>query len=426
MVNRKVSPKILDAVELNLQLKQADKFQLDNNVPVYAINAGAQDVVMLEIVFFAGNWYEHKNIVAATTNFMLKNGTKNKTAFALNEHFDFYGAYLNRSCYNETATLTLHTLSKHLPKLLPVVAELLTDSIFPEEELAIYKQNQKQRLEVNLKKCDFVANRLIDEYVYGFHHPYGKYTSTIDYDALERDELVNYYKEFYTKGKCIMFVAGKLPTDIQQQLNTTFGALPFNTSKLHTIEYHVAPADIKKQNIINDVNGVQAAIRIAREFPNRHHPDFQKVAVLNNIFGGFFGSRLMSNIREDKGYTYGIHSYVQNHISQTAWMISTEAGKDVYEATIDETYKEMRILQDGIIDAKELDLVRNFMMGSLLGDLDGPFQIIARWKNYILNNLDEQYFYQAINTIKTVSAEELQALAKKYLNPEDFYELVVV
>ena len=145
MVNRKVSPKILDAVELNLQLKQADKFQLDNNVPVYAINAGAQDVVMLEIVFFAGNWYEHKNIVAATTNFMLKNGTKNKTAFALNEHFDFYGAYLNRSCYNETATLTLHTLSKHLPKLLPVVAELLTDSIFPEEELAIYKQNQKQR-----------------------------------------------------------------------------------------------------------------------------------------------------------------------------------------------------------------------------------------------------------------------------------------
>jgi predicted Zn-dependent peptidase len=134
----------------------------------------------------------------------------------------------------------------------------------------------------------------------------------------------------------------------------------------------------------------------------------------------------MSNIREDKGYTYGIHSYVQNHIHESAWMISTEAGRAVCEATIEETYKEMGILRDELVDEEELNLVRNFMMGSLLGDLDGPFQIIARWKNYILNNLTEQYFYNSIETIKTISAEELQDLAKKYLNPEDFYELTVV
>nr|HPH24031.1 insulinase family protein [Chitinophagaceae bacterium] len=132
------------------------------------------------------------------------------------------------------------------------------------------------------------------------------------------------------------------------------------------------------------------------------------------------------NIREDKGYTYGIHSYIQNHIHDTCWMISTEAGRDVCEATIAETYKEMAILQNEIVEEEELNLVRNFMMGSLLGDLDGPFQIIARWKNYVLNNLNEQYFYNSIQTIKTISAEELQALAKKYLNKEDFYELTVV
>jgi predicted Zn-dependent peptidase len=313
-----------------------------------------------------------------------------------------------------------------LPKLLPEIATLLTDSVFPEEELSLYKQNQKQRLEVNLKKCDFVANRLIDEYLFGFKHPYGKYTSTSDYDALQRDELIQYYQEFYTKGNCMLFVAGKLPADIQQQLNNAFGALPLNqNAKLH-VEHVPTPATVKKHHIVNDANGVQGAIRIARPFPNRHHPDFQKVAVLNNIFGGFFGSRLMSNIREDKGYTYGIHSYIQNHIHDTCWMISTEAGKDVCQATIDETYKEMEILRNEIVDEEELDLVRNFMMGSLLGDLDGPFQIIGRWKNYILNGLDEQYFYSAIHTIKTVTADELQGLAKKYLNPEAFYELVVV
>jgi predicted Zn-dependent peptidase len=425
-MNRKESPAIIDSVDLDLQLRKADAFTLDNGVPVYAINAGAQDVVMIEFVFYAGNWYEEKNIVAATTNFMLKNGTHNKTAFAINEHFELYGAYLNRSCYNETATLTLHTLSKHLPQLLPVIAELLTDAIFPEEELAIYKQNQKQRLQVNLKKCDFVANRLIDEYVYGLQHPYGKYTSTVDYDAIERTELQQFYQQFYTNGKCLLFVAGKLPANIDQQLNQALGHLPFNQTMPAHAGYSVSPSAEKKFNIINDENGVQGAIRIARPFFNRHHPDFAGVQVLNNIFGGFFGSRLMSNIREDKGYTYGIHSYIQNHIHTSAWMISTEAGKDVCAATIAETYKEMELLRTTLVDADELDLVRNFMMGSILGDLDGPFQIIGRWKNYILNGLDEQFFYNSINTIKTISSEDIQELAKKYLNPDAFYELVVI
>ncbi|NCI47761.1 insulinase family protein [Sediminibacterium sp. WSJ-3] len=426
MQNRKKAPGIVDAVDMKLQLKPYEHFTLDNQVPVYTVDAGSQEVLMLEWVFYAGNWYEKKNIVAATTNFLLKNGTSQKNAFSINEHFEFYGAYLNRSCYNETATVTLHCLSKHLPELLPVVAELITESIFPEEELAIYKQNQKQRLQVNLKKCDFVASRLIDEYLYGLHHPYGKYTSTLEYDQLEKVELVHYFEQFYVHGRCMVFAAGKLPGDIALQLNNAFGHLPLNAAALPVIDYPQQPAGTKKYRITNDAAGVQGAIRIARPFPNRHHPDFQRVAVLNNIFGGFFGSRLMSNIREDKGYTYGIHSYLQNHIHNTAWMISTEAGRDVCEATITEVYKEMEVLRTEPVEEEELDLVRNYMIGSLLGDLDGPFQIIARWKNYILNGLTEDYFYNSIQTIRTLSAEELLALAEKYLQPEDFYELVVV
>ncbi len=426
MLNRKKAPQIFDAVDFKLQLKPYTKFTLDNGVEVYSVHAGAQEVVMVECVFFAGNYFEEKNIIAATTNFMLKNGTTTKTAFAINEHFDFYGAYLNRSCHNETATFTLHTLSKHLPKLLPEMAEMLTESIFPEAELAIYKQNQKQRLEVNLKKCDFVANRLIDEYVFGFHHPYGKYTSPADYDSIQRDELVAFYKQFYTHGKCIMFVAGILPNDIETQLNTVFGKLPFNQQSVGATMVDAIPAQQKKYHIINDESGVQGAIRLARPFPNRLHPDYPKVQILNNIFGGFFGSRLMSNIREDKGYTYGIHSYIQNLKQQTAWMVSTEAGRDVCAATLEEVYKEMARLRDESIPDEEINLVRNYMMGSLLGDLDGPFQIISRWKSYVLNNLDDSYFYNTIATIKTVTSEELQALANKYLQPSDFYELLVI
>ncbi len=424
MPDRKQAPVIVDAVDFDLRLKHAEKIVLNNGVEVYAVNAGAEEVISLEWVFYAGNWFEEKNLVAATSNFLLRNGTRQKTAFQLNEHFEYYGAYLNRACYNETATVTLHCLNKHIQELLPVVRELITDSVMPQEELDTYRQNMKQRLKVNLKKSDFVASRLIDAYVYGEDHPYGKYTRLDDFDLLNREELMSFYKQYYQQGKFVMFVAGRLPSGWQEMLNRYFGDLPNTAVAMNPMS--MQPVAEKKSRVINDAEGVQGSIRMARPFFNRHHPDFVKAMVLNTLFGGFFGSRLMSNIREDKGYTYGIHSFLQNHIHDSAWVISTEAGKDVCEATIEEVYKEMKILREDLVDEEELLLVRNYMMGSILGDLDGPFQIIARWKNIVLNNLTDQYFYDSIHTIKTISAEELRALAQKYLQPESFYELVVV
>jgi zinc protease len=425
-LNRSIAPIIKDATEFDLKLKPYDKYILDNGVEVYAVNAGTQEVLSLELVFSAGNWFEQQNNIAAATNYLIKNGTKNKTAFQLNEHFDYYGSHLSRGCYNETANIVLHCIDRHFATHLPVIAEMITDAIYPQNELDIYKQNMQQRLTVNLKKCDFVAGRLIDEYVFGKDHPYGVYSNKEDYDALQQEQLQAYYKKYYTEGKCVIFAAGLLPANFEQELNKTIGQLPLNQKEIPSILHPVTPATEKKYRIANDPNGVQGAIRLAQPFPNRHHPDFQPVQVLNTLFGGFFGSRLMSNIREDKGYTYGIHSYILNHISTTAWMISTEAGRDVSEATITEIYNEMKDLREELVDEEELQLVKNYLIGTILGDLDGPFHIIGRWKNLILNGLDENYFYKSVNIIKTISAKELQELANKYLHPEKFYELVVV
>jgi zinc protease len=426
MLNRTIAPPIKDAVEFNLQLKPCGYFTLDNGVPVYTVDAGTQEVLQMEMVFYAGNWFEQQKMVAGTTNYLLKNGTATKTAFQINEEFEYYGAYCKRACLNETAVIHLSSLNKHLDKLLPVIKDMITNSIFSEEELNIYKQNTKQRLSVQLKKSDFVAARLIDAYVYGEQHPYGTYTNLEDIDVLTTAQLKEFYKQYYVNGQCVIFVSGKLPADLQQQLNNAFGKLSISKPTFTVNAIEAKPATQKKYRITNDVNGVQGAIRIARDFPNRRHPDFMKIMVLNTLFGGYFGSRLMSNIREDKGYTYGIHSYVQNHLQQTAWMISTDAGKDVSEATIEEVYKEMKGLREELVDEEELLLVRNYLIGTILGDLDGPFQIMGRWKNLILNNLDEKYFYDSVQTIKIITAEEIRELAKKYLNPEDFYELIVI
>lgn len=425
-MNRTEMPPIKDALHFDLRLKPYDYYELNNGVPVYAIHAGAQEVLQLELVFYAGNFYESQKGIAAATNFLLKNGTEQRSAFQINEDFEYYGAYCNRGCYNETAVISLHTLSKHTDKLLPVLEDMISNSTMPEEELSIYKQNAKQRLTVNLKKSEFVADRLINGYLYGTSHPYGTSNNTDDIEAIPVDQVRAFYDRYYRNGQCAIFVAGQLPSNLIESLNRTLGGLKLSKPTFMAPDILPTPAAEKKYRIEHDANGVQGAIRIATPFPNRHHPDFKKVMVLNTVFGGFFGSRLMSNIREEKGYTYGIYSYLQNHLATTAWMISTEAGKDVAEPAIAEVYHEMLKLQTEPVGADELMLVKNYMLGSILGDLDGPFHIIGRWKNIILNRVDASYFDESIQVIKTITPEELQQLAKQYLQPEHFYELVVV
>jgi predicted Zn-dependent peptidase len=425
MPNRTIAPPIKDAIDFEITLKPCTRFSLSNGVPVYYVNDGAEEVVMIDFVFEAGNNYENKNGVSAATNHLIKNGTSNKDAFEITENFEYYGAYLSRKCFNETASITLHCLAKHLKELLPVIRELITDAVFPATELEIFQQNSIQRLSVNLLKCDFVANRLIDEYLYGPNHPYGRVSTKEDIEAITRQDLVSFFQRFYLNAKCTIFSAGKLPADFEQLLETQFGDLSLNEPIL-TVTHKRKITSEKKHFIYNDKNGIQGAIRLGRPFPNRQHPDFKKAIVLNTLFGGYFGSRLMANIREDKGYTYGIHSYIENHIAESSWVVSTEAGKEVCDATIEEVYKEMQILREEPVNEEELLLVKNYMVGLNLGYIDGPFQIISRWKSLILNGLDENYFYDSLKVIKGISSKELLELSNKYLVPEEFFELLVI
>lgn len=427
-LNRELAPPIKDAREFELELPPYVKYTLSNGVEVYAIDLGKVDAMMVSWIFDAGNSYEDGNGIAAAANALLKNGTPARKAFEISEHFDYYGAWLNRACHHETAELTLHCLSQHFKELVPVVAELLTESVYPQEELAIYQKNAQQRLQVNLKKSDFVAGRLIDAYLYGEAHPYGRSNKVEDYQGLKREDLVDFYRRHYQGGACRIMAAGKLPVDLMELLEKYFGSLPLGKPAVGAAvpQFPIRPAAQKKYRITNDPDGVQGSIRLARNFPNRHHPDFQRVQVLNNVFGGFFGSRLMTNIREDKGYTYGIYSYLVNNRQQSALMISTEAGKEVCEPAIAEVYKEMNLLREELIDDEELQMARNFAIGTVLGDLDGPFHVASRWKSILLNGLDENYFREGIRIVKTITPEELRELAVKWLDPAEFFELVVV
>lgn len=427
-VNRTIAPKIHDAIDFEFKLPPINASKLDNGIPFYWFSDGVQDVVEVDWVFPAGLWQEPKAAVALACGGLLKNGTSQKAAHEIHEAIEFFGANLQISTGDDYCVLSLFALTKDLPYLLPIVQEILADTQFPENELALYKQNAVQRLMVSLRQCDFVANQRIDALLYGEEHPYGRFSKVEKIEALNREDLVGFFKENFDLGEARIFMAGKLSNTEIALVNKFFGAtnVVLNTegnSKI--IKPSIAPIGQKFRETV-DAKGVQAAIRIAREFPNRHHPDFPKMVILNTLFGGYFGSRLMSNIREEKGYTYGIHSSIQPRLHGGALIIHTEVGRDVMEPAITEIYKEMALLCEQAPEAEELLLVKNYLLGGLLGDLDGPFQILMRWRSFILNGLDEAHFYTNVATYKSITPKELQTLAQQYFQAKDFVEIAVV
>lgn len=425
-VDRKTPPPIHDAVTFDFKLPPLNHETLDNGLPLYWLNAGVQDVVEIDWVFPAGLWHEPSASVAHAVAGMLKNGTSSHTAAQISEALEFYGAQLKAGAGNDFSTLSLYTLTKHLPALLPMVYEIITDAIFPEAELELYKRNAVQKLLVNLRQCDFVANQQIDSFLFGPEHPYGRYTRREKIEYLQQEQLVAFYKSHYNLANAKIFMGGKAGPKEVALINQIFGkALPAK-NPIARQECALAPHPEKVHRIINDPNSVQGAIRIGRTFPNRHHPDYTPFVVLNTLFGGYFGSRLMSNIREDKGYTYGIYSALSSELSGGSFVIQSETGRDVAEAAVVEVYKEMDLLCQEPVDEEELLLVKNYLLGGLIADLDGPFSILQRWRMLILNGFPEAYFDNNIHIYKTVTPAELQALAQKYFGRQDYHELIVV
>jgi zinc protease len=421
MLNRTITPEFKQVNDINFLEPQ--KQQLDNGIPVFTINAGRQELLRLEFIFENVNWSESKPLQAIVVNHLINNGTTNYTAREIAEKVDYYGAFLQTEYGADQSSLKLYTLNKHLAAVLPILRAILTDSVFPEQELAIFVQNQKQSLQVNLQKNDFLARKEFAHAIFG-DTPYGSDIGASDYDAVRREDLIEYYQAAYKPENCTIFAAGMFGQAEFTLLNDMFGKdwgnqLPSTINKFSFKEQAGAELLIEKPE------AVQSAIRMGRLAINRTHADFAGFQVLNCLLGGYFGSRLMANIREDKGYTYGIGSAVVSMRDAGYFFIATEVGADVCTAALTEIEKEISLLKSELVEAAELDLVRNYMLGSMLGSLENAFSHADKFKNVYFSNLDYGYYHDYIKIVKNISPDEIQQLAQTYLDFSSFSKVVV-
>lgn len=396
---------------------------LDNKIPVILFHAGEQEVTKLDFVFHAGSWHQPAPMIAPATAELLTAGTKQYTSHEIAAQTDYYGAYLITHATPDYSSVTIFTLNKYLEEMSALTEEIIKHPSFPPDEIETHLRNQKHQMQVSEQKVDYLARTRFNEHLYGENHPYGRFLKEDYFDNVNQDSLKQFHKSHYHSGNGYIIASGKLPPQIMTLLNRHFGGSGWNgiilQPKIHTTE--TAQPGIYK---VPKQDSVQSAIRMGKKLFTRDHPDFQAMKVVNTIFGGYFGSRLMKNIREEKGYTYGIYSSVQSMLHEGSFFISAETGKDVTDKAIEETFKELEKLQNDKVSDEELNTVKSYMLGSVLKMVDGAFAAADFYRTLYHAGLDEQYFYDFIRTIKTIDAEKIRTLAQKYLNKEDFIQVI--
>ncbi|MFC3197531.1 M16 family metallopeptidase [Parapedobacter deserti] len=423
MLNRTLNPAHQPIT--GFDLIEPEKLTFPNGLEVFIFNRGDQDLVRIEWIM--GNVFaqEDHTLLNTTVCELLLEGTPTHTSKQIAEMVDFHGAFLVPEFGYDQSALTLYSLNKHLKHLLPLVKDILTHSVFPQKELDTYVRNNKQKLQVSLKKNAFVARRLLNKALFGDTR-YGFVPEVADYDAITRDALLTLFRRQYAPSNCTLIVSGRVTADVIAVLRQLFGDEWQGGGEPPFIDTAPSFEPPTGRSIVDErSDALQSAIRLGYQTIPRSHPDFPGLQVLNTLLGGYFGSRLMANIREDKGYTYTIGSGVVSLKHGAFFTIGSEVGVDVTASTLAEIEKEIDVLRNEPVAEAELALVKNYMMGAMLGSLENVFSHADKFKNVHFSGLGLEYYAYYTTVVNTITPEELRRIANTYLDYDKMVKVIV-
>ncbi len=407
----------------SIDILEAQSSTLSNGIPFHAVNAGEQDLLRLEFVFSAGSWFDTKSGQSYFTTKMLAEGTTNLSSQEINEKIDKYGAFLDFNSGFDRVGVVLYTLNKYLAQVLPTLKEVLLNANFPENELENLKNRTSQSIKVNMEKESYVAARRFRQLVFGETHAYGKNLEENDVQAIKKSDLTNFFKQFFQLGNAQIIAAGKITDNVKALVNEHFGQESVRLVQLDKNQREFKT--VFKSEVIERPNSIQSAIRIGRILFPKNHPDYFKILLTNEILGGYFGSRLMQNLREDKGLTYGISSQMSFMGSEGFFVIGADVKKEATTQAIDEIYKEIKIMQNEKVGAQELEKVQNYLIGSFAASFTTSFSLADMFGGVHFYNLDYDFYKKYIQKVQKITSDDIINTAQKYLDTDAMLEIVV-
>lgn len=400
------------------------KVQLPNGVPLFLINEGVRDVVRLDLLFAGGYAVQNQPLQALFTNRMLREGCSAMGATAFSRSIDSCGAWIETYSTQECNHVTLYSLKRHVGKLLKIISDAVKSPAFSERRLNVVRAANKSHFLVNSCKVDVVAQRHFEKSLWGAEHKFGRLVTVEDYDAITVESLREYYARVYGSCNCSIFLSGNIDDAIVQTVTNYFGEEQWGTSTPVKIDdapplgYACGRVDVK----VNDT--MQSTVKIGSMTLDASHPDFHTLKYMTVLLGGFFGSRLMTNIRERNGYTYHIEADISAFGKRNALVVTSETSNEYVSPLIAEVYNEFTRLQNEPVSLKEMEKLRNCTLGELCREYEG---VIAKADIFINTYLSGEPFESVnkyLNVVRMATPEDFMRMAQTHLSPEKMIEIV--
>jgi len=396
-----------------------------NNLPVYIFPDKSSEIVRIDLLFDAGMRRETLPLQSKFTSLLLAGGTSKMTAAEIDATFDFYGSFPLFNADREKAIVQLYLLPSFYDKMMPVLREIIYDPTFPESEFQMHRESKIQQYLISQQRVTTISQDHFYKALFGANHIYGRSLTAEDFDIIATKHLFEFHSRNYTNGLMKIAISGNLNEKLIKTTEACFGNAVVSSAHNNSDSSSGSALEKGPETVFVEKKGaVQSSIRIGKKTINIKNPDFPGLKVVDTVLGGYFGSRLMQNLREDKGYTYGIGSSLMSLMNTGIISVSTEVGTQNTKKAVAEIFREINGLSRKNISASEMKLVKTSMLGGLVRLFDGPFNTADSFLT--LNNFGfgMEYFRNFEEKVRAITPNEIKQLARTYYNIEDMHQVV--
>ncbi|KUG24832.1 hypothetical protein ASZ90_005355 [hydrocarbon metagenome] len=420
-VDRSNMPEPAPAPEI--QIGDSESFTLDNGMKVFVVKNDKLPVVSFSLVIDRDPIFEGENAgYVSMSGQLLRTGTKTRSKADIDEAVDFIGARLNTSATGIFAS----SLTQHTESLLDLMSDIVLNAEFKQEELDKIIKQTLSGLKAQKDDPNAIASNVRNALVFGLGHPYGEQITEETVNNITLKICQNYYENYFSPSISFMAIVGDIEKDDAEKLiKKYFGSWKAKEVQKATYKKPQAPL-VNKVALVDRPQSVQSVVNVSYPIDLKiGSEDVIKTSVANMILGGYFSSKLNSNLREDKGYTYGARSSIDSDELIGSFSASTQVRNSVTDSTITEILTEMKKMRNGEFTDEELELAKNFLNGSFSRSLESP-QTIARFAlNIERYNLPKDYYKNYLKNLDAVTKEDVIAVSKKYIKPDEAHILVV-
>lgn len=391
---------------------------LDNGIVLRSFSSGAQPVSQLLIAWRGGKGEAVTDMTAVLGAQLMREGTTSLSAAQISEAIDYRGAIVNISARRHFTILTATFLNSMADGLWPILRDIILHPAYDANLIDRFKAKDCMDLEQCSKKVEWLADHHLKILLYGEHNRFALIPTAEMVMRTTRDDIVEFNHRIVRSKGCQAFLSGMLTPELLQETRTFLESLPQIYNQIDRII--MEPEPLKPQTkVIEKPDALQSAIMAGLPAPSRKHPDYIPLRYSVIALGGYFGSRLMMNIREQKGYTYGIYSYLMGSPDGCVVQIGAQTDNQHVGPLLSEIECEINKLVSEPIGDQEMMRLKQYLASNLINILESPFSVMNHYEMQYMLDTPADYFEQSLEVLKRMDAQMVMDMAKKYLIPSD-------